>query len=79
MFLALFQFKFTQAYHSNRLVFPLLPYGFFIFIRHYGYIMINGEIYQYKKYHKYILTIILIVTLAFGVLRNIPCFYYLRP
>lgn len=79
MFLGLFELDFVKVFKSNCLVFLLLPYGIFAFIRHYTYLIFKEERYPYKKFHKVILIVILILTIAFGVARNIPCFYFLRP
>jgi len=78
MFFELSQFDFLKAFHNNVLAFILLPYGVFVYIRHMIYIM-KGKGYKYKKRHQYISYAILALVIAFGILRNIPCFYYFRP
>lgn len=78
MFLALLNIEFAEAFRSNCFVLILLPYGIFVYVRHYVYI-IKGEAYTYKKYHRYILSVILILAFVFGVVRNIPYFYFFRP
>lgn len=79
MFLALSRLDLAEAFRSNPLVLLLLPYGIFLYVRRFVYIMRNGEEYTYQKYHKYVLTLIVVLVLAFGIARNIPYFYYLRP
>jgi len=78
MFLSLFQLDFTKAFYSNPLIFTLLPYGVFAYLRHSLYIL-KGKSYPYKEYHRYILIVILVITIAFGVVRNLPYFHFLRP
>ncbi len=78
MFLALFTFKFVEAFQSNCFVFILLPYGIFVYVRHYVCI-IKGKAFAYNNYHRYILNVILILAFVFGVVRNIPYFYFLKP
>ena len=79
MFLALFKLDIAEAFRSNSMVFILLPYGIFVYVRRYIYIIIKGEEYTYNKYHRYVMTIIVVLVIAFGIARNIPYFYYLRP
>ena len=79
MFLALFNLEFAEAFRNNSFVFILLPYGFFVYIRHYAYIAIKGEAYTYKKYHSFIISLILILAVVFAVVRNIPNFHFLTP
>jgi hypothetical protein len=79
MLSGLLHLDFAKAFKSNCLAFLLLPYGSFVFIRHYTYLLLKGKRYQYKRYHKTVLLIILILTVAFGIARNIPYLYFLRP
>jgi len=78
MFLALSHFDFAEAFRYNCFVLILLPYGVFIYVRHNVY-AIMGKVYNYKKYHRYILNVILVLAIVFGIVRNIPYFYFLRP
>jgi transcription antitermination factor NusG len=41
--------------------------------------MIRGKVYRRKKFNRYVLIGIIIAALMFGVIRNIPQFYFLRP
>lgn len=79
MFLALCRLEFAEAFQSNCFVFIILPYGVFAYVRQYVYFIIKGEAYTYKKFHRYVLIIILVLAFVFGVVRNIPYFYFLRP
>ena len=79
MLLALLELDFIQAFKSNCFAFLLLPYGILVLIRHYAYVFVKGERYPYKKYHSYILMIILILTFVFGIARNMPSLDFLRP
>lgn len=78
MFMALSSLDFSKAFHSNILAFILLPYGIFVYIRHNLYIGM-GKKYPYKKRHHIISYVLLVLMIAFGILRNIPQFYFLRP
>lgn len=79
MFSAISHFDFIGAFRSNCFVFILLPYGIFAYVRHNANFIIKGEPYKYKKFHKYLLNVILVMASIFGVVRNIPYFYFLRP
>ncbi len=79
MFLAISRLDFLGAFRSNCFVFLLLPYGIFVYARHNWYLIVKGEQYNYGTFHKYLLYVILAMTLIFGVVRNIPYFYFLRP
>lgn len=79
MFSALSKLEIAEAFRSNSLALILLPYGIFVYVRRYVYIIIKGEEYNYKNYHRYILTFIVVLVIAFGIARNIPYFYFLRP
>lgn len=79
MFVAISRFDFAEAIRSNAFVFVLLPYGIFVYARHHLYRFIQGEEYSYNKYHRYILILILVMAVAFGIIRNLPYFNFLRP
>lgn len=60
---------FIKAYHYNRLVFILLPISFIYFIYWlYNYIIGNKN---YYKIHNWVYILLTIITLAFGIIRNI--------
>lgn len=79
MFISLSQLKFWEAIQHNCFVLLFLPYGVFVYVRNCVHLLITGEKYQYKKYQRYIFFVILILACVFGVIRNIPAFYFLRP
>ena len=79
MFSALSKLEIAEAFRSNSLVLILLPYGIFAYVRRYLYVMIKGEEYNYKNYHRYVRTVIVVLVVAFGIVRNIPYFQFLRP
>ena len=72
MFVALFHGNIYQAFRYNPLVFIELPIIFILLF-----------LYKYKKEYRKVInilfTILLIVTIVYGVLRNIPMFYFLAP
>ena len=72
MFVALFHGNIYQAFRYNPLVFIELPIIFILLF-----------LYKYKKEYRKVINILfamlLIVTIVYGVLRNIPMFYFLAP
>lgn len=70
MFISLLQLDFYQAFRHNALVFILLI-GYII------YKIINIK-YQVKISNAFI-CFLLLTTISFGILRNIPLFDYLKP
>ncbi len=72
MFVALFHGNIYQAFRYNPLVFIELPIIFILLV-----------LYKFKKEYRKVINIIfivlLIVTIVYGVLRNIPMFYFLAP
>lgn len=68
--LSLLSMDFYQAFRYNSLVFVILP----LYIT---YTMTNKK--QMRRISKVIMTIMLIVTITFGLLRNIPAFDWLAP
>jgi hypothetical protein len=68
--LSLMDFDIAQAFRFNSLIFLLLPiYGLYYVLRFKGY----------KKYSDYVMIAMLVLTISFGVLRNIPMFAWLAP
>lgn len=68
-----------KAFMYNQLVFLLLPFLFFYAI-YSGYIYIyNKENKIMKKIPNFIFIILLCIVIAFGIIRNIDYFSYLRP
>ena len=72
MFVALFHGNIYQAFRYNPLVFIELPIIFILLV-----------LYKFKKEYRKVINIIfivlLIITIVYGVLRNIPMFYFLAP
>ena len=71
-FFSLLKLDIYQAFRYNILVITLLPFLLLYFI--YKYIL-EGR----KKIPNLIWIILLIITILFGILRNIPLFSFLKP
>ena len=70
MFLSLFQFRFYQAFRYNPFVFLCLV----------GYLVYKLIPYKIPvKYKPLFINSLLIFTILFGILRNIPLFSFLKP
>jgi hypothetical protein len=68
--LSLMDFDLVQAFRFNPLIFILLPmYSLYTVLRLKGY----------KKFSDYAMIVMLVLTISFGVLRNIPLFFWLTP
>ncbi len=68
-----------EAFKYNQLIFFLLPFlVFYILVKIYYYIT-NKENVLIKKIPNYTYIILLIITLSYGILRNLPSFPFLRP
>lgn len=70
MFLSLFQFRFYQAFRYN-------PFVFVCLVGYLFYKIIPYEIPE--KYKSFFINSLLILTILFGILRNIPLFSFLKP
>ncbi len=75
-FLALLQFDFVKAIQYNALVFIILPFIIF-YILYVNINWINGK--MKKDLPKALVITLLIIFLAFAILRNIPGLDFLRP
>ena len=79
MIFSMFQLDFPKAFRYNQLMFIMFPFLLFyigVQIRTY----IRGEKENlFTRIPNYIYVIILIIVLAWGVVRNIPAFPMLRP
>lgn len=78
MLFALLRFDFATAFRSNALLFLLLPFGIYLGI---DYII---KLYQnkppvYRKIPDKYWIALLIVTLLYGILRNLALFDFLAP
>lgn len=74
MIFSIIQLDFYQAFRYNPLVFIYLILFFILII-----IRIILKIPLNKELNKNIVIILLIITITFGILRNVPQFYYLIP
>lgn len=79
MFISISKLNFLKAFQQNALVFILLPYGIFSYLRHHLYKRLYGRPYIYGKRHTVAYLIILIMAIIFTILRNLPYMAYLRP
>lgn len=78
LFMNLLNLDFDAAYKSNRLVFILLPFAALIFVNQCRkYILYNDK--STSRLVNTILNLMILSAIVFGILRNIPCFYFLRP
>lgn len=77
--ISLFHFEFYQAFRYNPLIFILLP----VLIPYMIYLLIvyvfDLEDYIVKKIPSYVWVILLIITILFGILRNLSVFVFLAP
>ena len=72
MFVALFHGNIYQAFRYNPLIFIELPIIFILIILY----KLKKE---YRKAINIVFIVLLIVTIVYGILRNIPMFYFLAP
>lgn len=78
MFKFLLKLDFESAYKSNRLIFIFLPIWIVLFsVRSVKYILYDEKI--VSRSVNIILNIMILTSIIFSILRNIPCFYFLRP
>ena len=70
---ALLKGNIAESFHNNVLLYTIIPV---LFLNEFIYRLTNRK---YKKMYNLILIFLLICTLAFGILRNIPKFSYLAP
>lgn len=75
MLLSIIQLDFYQAFRYNPLLFITLP----IFIIFFLNALITKKEPLYNKISNKVWTIIIIIFIAYGILRNIPFFDYLAP
>lgn len=76
---ALLNLDFKQAIRNNILVVIVIPF-IIIYIINYAYIWINNLKKDPSKiFPKWLWYTLLIITLLFGILRNIKYFYWLNP
>ena len=76
MILSLFQLDFYQAFRFNPLLFVLLPFFIVLATIQYKRWLFNQK---YLKIPNYVWNSILIITILFGILRNLEAFSFLAP
>lgn len=79
MFLAILQLNFYQAFRYNPLVFCLLPFATLLFVDYVirSFKNISGSL--YTRLPDQLWSILLIIALVYGILRNVPFFNFLAP
>ena len=78
MLIDLTQGNLTGAWQSNRLLLILTPYLALILIRQ-AYAYWNGRPVTVGRRERYVQIIIIVLLLAFGILRNVPAFSHWAP
>lgn len=76
MFLSLFHLDFYQAFRFNPLLFILLPFLIILGILQYKRWLFNQN---YFKVPDFVWNSILIITILFGILRNLEVFSFMAP
>jgi len=79
MIFALLKLDFYQAFRYNSLIFLFMP---FILVCTFDFIIKkfkNKSNYLYQNINNKIWILLIVITLLFGVLRNVPIFDYLIP
>ena len=79
MLFSIIRLDFYQAFRYNPLIFIAMPFIILYLIDFIFKWIIGKENYWYKKINNKTWTILLIITLLFGLLRNLPIFNYLIP
>lgn len=79
MFLSLIKFDFYQAFRYNQLIFISLPFIIILVVDKFIKWIIGNPNYLYKKIGNKVWIILLIVTVFFAIIRNVPFFDYLIP
>lgn len=79
MIFSLIKFDFYQAFRYNPLMFVFSPFILIVFIDFIIKWLIGRNDHLYLKISNKMWIILLVITLLFGVIRNIPFFDYLIP
>lgn len=79
MIFSIFKLEIYQAFRYNPLVFCMVPFILFYFIDMVIKWIKGDNNYLYQKINDKVWLILLIITITFGVLRNIPLFKFLIP
>ena len=75
---SLFKLEIKKAFRYNPLVFILIPFLLIYFINRIIFLFENKSFIP-KKVNDIFWNVTLIITIGFGILRNIPIFDFLRP
>ena len=79
MIVSLLRIDFYQAFRFNPLLFIFLPFTIFLVVDAFIKWLKGSDTYFYKKISNKVWIILIIVTIGFGIIRNIPYFDYLIP
>jgi len=79
MLFSLLRLEFYQAFRYNNLLFISLPFVIFYFVDFIIKFLLYKNDYLYKKINNKVWYLLLIVTIVFGIMRNIPIFEFLQP
>jgi hypothetical protein len=79
MFFALIKFNFAEAFRYNQLVFILTPFLVFYFFYHIYLYIFEKKDKILVKIPNYVYIILLIIVIAWGIVRNLEMFPFLRP
>lgn len=79
LFLSLLTFDFYQAYRYNQLVFILLPFTLILIIDYLFKTLTNKKNILYHKINNKVWYLLILLTILFGIVRNIPNFDYFIP
>ena len=78
MFLSLASLDFKAAFGYNALIMIIGPFFLFFSLKYYiKYILTGNQ--KTSRFEDVLLVIALVLTIAFGVLRNLPAFSFLAP
>ncbi len=78
MAMALIEGDFALAARNNLLVLCLLPFGLFFWLRRTILYIKKGETHS-NKWELAVLLVLLVITVAFWILRNLPAYSFLAP
>jgi hypothetical protein len=79
MFYALARFNIPLAFHNNALVMIILPFFSIYYLDIFVAWIKNKKTVFAHKLPNYVWYIIIVITIIFGILRNIPYFDFLAP
>jgi len=79
MLFSLFKLDFYQAFRYNSLLFISLPFIIFCFLDIIIKFLFYSDNYFYKRISNRVWYFFIVITIIFGIMRNIPMFDYLKP